>query len=206
MHKVSIVLVMALLSLALRVQAQDAPVVEIFTGYSLMQAGFPIATDPAAGNARRLLQGWHVSATINANRWFGFVVADFGGYFGSPTVTKIFKPANCVLCTGNVTAQLHGISPFFLGPQFSLRRDNLSVFVHPLIGAAHVNEDLISDVTPSAFIASTTRAYMLGGGVDVSLSRHFALRGEPDSLMTQFLGRRQHNFRFSPGIVFRFGS
>lgn len=102
------VILMALVALALGAQGQEVPRVEVFTGYSFVDAGFPLATDPAAGTARGVLNGWNVSAAVNANRWFG-VVTDVGGYYGSPTKTEIFKPANCVLCTGNVSATLHNI-------------------------------------------------------------------------------------------------
>jgi hypothetical protein len=149
--------------------------------------------------------GWNASAAVNANRWIG-VVADFGGGYGSPTKTEIFKPANCVLCTGTVSATLHNIHTFTAGPQVSIRHDNLTVFAHALFGGAHTREDLVSIVTPSANISSTSFAMIAGGGVDVSLGSHrFALRFQPDDLMTRILDRRQNNFRFSTGIVFRFG-
>jgi hypothetical protein len=49
MHKLSAVL-LVLLAVGLRAQAQDTPKAEVFTGYSFMSAGFPFSTDPAAGN------------------------------------------------------------------------------------------------------------------------------------------------------------
>jgi hypothetical protein len=51
MHRLSAVL-MVLLAIGLRAQAQESPKVEVFTGYSFMSAGFPFSSDPAAGNAR----------------------------------------------------------------------------------------------------------------------------------------------------------
>ncbi len=95
MNKLSAVL-LVLLAVGLRAQAQDAPKVEVFTGYSFMSASFPFSTDPAVGGGSGVLHGWNFSAAVNANRWIG-VVADFGGYYGSPTKGKTFKPANCVL-------------------------------------------------------------------------------------------------------------
>ena len=83
MNKLSAVL-LVLLAVGLRAQAQDAPRAEVFTGYSLVSAGFPFSTDPAAGSGSGVLNGWNFSAAVNANRWIG-VVADFGGYYGSPT-------------------------------------------------------------------------------------------------------------------------
>jgi len=114
MHKLSAVL-MVLLALGLRAQAQDAPKIEVFTGYSFMSAGFPFSTDPAAGTGSGVLNGWNFSAAVNANRWIG-VVADFGGYYGSPTKGTLFKPANCVLCTSDFTGILHDMYTFTAGP------------------------------------------------------------------------------------------
>jgi opacity protein-like surface antigen len=201
MHKLSAVL-MVLLALALSAQAQDTPKVEVFTGYSFMSAGFPFSTDPAAGNARGVLNGWNFSAAVNANRWFG-VVADFGGYYGSSTKGLTFKPANCVLCTGNVTGILHNMHTFTAGPQIALRQESLTVFAHALFGGAHIREDLVSFVTPSASVSSTNFALMVGGGADIALSHRLVLRIQPDYLKTEILSRKQNNFRFSTGVVFR---
>jgi hypothetical protein len=203
MHKLSGVLVVVL-TLGLIVQAQDTPKVEVFTGYSFMSAEFPLSTDAGAGNVRGTLNGWNLSAAANANRWFG-IVGDFGGYYGSPTKTDFFKPANCVLCTGGVAATLRNMHTFTAGPQLTIRQENLSVFAHALFGGAHIREDLVSNVTPSANVSSTNFALLLGGGVDIGFSHRFALRIQPDYLKTEILSRRQSNFRFSTGVVFRLG-
>jgi hypothetical protein len=47
-----------------------------------------------------------------------------------------------------------------------------------------------------------------GGGVDIGVTRHLAIRpAEADYFMTRLengLNDRQNNFRFSAGIIFRF--
>src|SRR6478672_10309600 len=73
-----------LFALGLSAWTEDAPKAEIFTGYSFMSAAFPANPDPAAGGFRGSLNGWNGSAAFNVNRSLG-VVADFGGYYGSPT-------------------------------------------------------------------------------------------------------------------------
>jgi opacity protein-like surface antigen len=204
MPKVFAVL-MVLFALGLNGQAQDAPKVEVFTGYSFMSAGFPFSTDPAAGNGSGVLNGWNFSAAVNANRWMG-VVADFGGYYGSPTKGTLFKPANCVLCTSNFTGILHNMHTFTAGPQLSIRQDKVTVFAHALFGGAHIREDLIINIPPPATkISSTNFAFLVGGGVDIALSHRFAVRIQPDYLKTEILGRSQNNFRASAGLVFGFG-
>jgi opacity protein-like surface antigen len=202
MHKLSGVLVVVL-TVGLIAQAQDTPKVEVFTGYSFMSAGFPFSTDPAAGNASGVLNGWNFSAAVNANRWVG-VVADFGGYYGSPTKGITFKPANCVLCTGNATATLHNMHTFTAGPQLTLRGDNLTAFAHALFGGATIREDM-DFFGPQPKISTTSFAMIFGAGVDIALSRRFSLRLQPDYMRTQILNRGQSNFRFSTGIVFRLG-
>jgi Outer membrane protein beta-barrel domain len=195
---------MALLALGLRAQAQETPRAEVFTGYSFLSAQFPLSTDPAAGETRGSMNGWNFSAAVNANRWFG-VVGGFGGYYNSPTQGDLFKPANCVNCTGGVSATVHNIYTFTAGPQISMREENLTAFVHVLLGGAHTRADLVSNVTPSASISATTFALMVGGGVDIGFSPRFALRIQPDYFKSSILDRRQNNVRVSAGIVFRFG-
>ncbi|HET9166043.1 MAG TPA: outer membrane beta-barrel protein [Candidatus Angelobacter sp.] len=203
MHKLFAIL-MVLFALGRNGQAQDAPKVEVFTGYSFMSAGFPFSTDPAAGNGSGVLNGWNFSAAVNANRWIG-VVADFGGYYGSPTKGTLFKPANCVLCTSDFTGILHNMHTFTAGPQLSIRQDTVTVFAHALFGGAHIREDLVINNFTSDRISSTNFAFLVGGGVNIALSHRFALRIQPDYLRTEILGRKQNNFRASAGLVFRFG-
>jgi len=204
MHKLSVVFLVSL-ALGLRAQAQETPRAEVFTGYSFMSAGFPFSTDPAAGTGSGVLNGWNFSAAVNANRWIG-VVADFGGYYGSPTKGTTFKPANCVLCTSDFTGILHNMHTFTAGPQLSIRQDKVTVFAHALFGGAHIREDLIINIPPPATrISSTNFAFLVGGGADIALSQRFALRIQPDYLKTEILGRKQNNFRVSTGLVFRFG-
>ena len=203
MHKLAAVMVI-LLAVGLRAQGQETPKAEIFAGYSFVSAQFPFSTDPAAGETRGSMNGWNLSAAVNANRWFS-VVADFGGYYNSPMQSTLFKPANCVLCTGGVGATVHNIYTFTGGPQISMREDNVTVFGHILFGGAHTRAELVSNVTPSASISATSFAVILGGGVDIGFSRRFALRIQPDYFTTSILDRRQNNVRVSAGIVFRFG-
>lgn len=201
MHKLSAIL-MVLLALGMKGQAQDAPKIEVFTGYAFMNAGFPFS-DPALGNANGVLNGWNFSAAVNPNRWIG-IVGDFGGYYGSSSKTIFFTATNCVLCSGDVTVTLHNMYTFTAGPQLSIRNDNVTAFAHALFGGAHIKEDMGS-FPPASSVSSTNFAFMVGGGVDIPLSHRFALRIQPDYLKTEILSRKQNNFRLSTGPVFRLG-
>jgi len=202
MRKLPAVLVI-LLVVGLAAQAQDTPRLEIFTGYSFVSAGFPFSPDPDAGNTRGSLHGWDLTAAVNANRWFG-IAGDFGGYYGSATKVELFKPANCVLCTGNVNATLHNMHTFAGGPQVSVRAEKMAVFGHVLLGGAHVRADF-SGVGGSATASKTNFTVIVGGGIDLGFSHHLAFRVQPDYFLTQILDRSQNNFRLSAGVVFRFG-
>jgi len=202
MRKLPAVL-LVLLAVGLAAQAQDTPRLEIFTGYSFVSAGFPFSPDPDAGNARGSLHGWDLTAAVNANRWFG-IAGDFGGYYGSATKVELFKPANCVLCTGNVNATLHNIHTFAGGPQVSARAEKMAVFGHVLVGGAHVRADF-SGVGGSATASKTDFTVIVGGGIDLGFSHHLAFRVQPDYFLTKILDRSQNNFRLSAGVVFRFG-
>ena len=198
--------VLALLfAIGLGTWAQDVPKAEVFAGYSFVSADFPANTDPAAGEFSGSLNGWNASAAFNVNRWLG-AVADFGGYYGSPTKREIFKPADCVLCTGEVVATLHNMHTFALGPQLSFRSDSLTIFGHALFGGATIREDMGFFNTAVPVISNTSFVMMYGGGVDVPLSQRWVVRFQPDYFGTKILDRRQNNLRFSAGLVFRLGS
>ena len=200
--RLSIVFV-ALVALGLRAQTQETPRVEVFAGYSFASAGFPANPDPLAGDFRGSLQGWNASAALNINRWLG-MVADFGGYYGSPTKGTLFKPNNCVLCTGAADATLHNIQTFTAGPQLSLRSSDFTVFGHVLLGGVHLREDM-TFFSPLPTISDTSFAVLVGGGLDFPVHHGLVLRVQPDYFTTSILGRTQRNFRVSTGVVFHFG-
>jgi hypothetical protein len=78
--------------------------------------------------------------------------------------------------------------------------ERFTPFAHALFGGARSSSSVFG------FSASETAfAMALGGGVDIG-SRNLAFRiGQFDYLMTRFGGVRQNDFRYSAGIVFRFG-
>jgi hypothetical protein len=57
--------------------------------------------------------------------------------------------------------------------------------------------------------SETAFAMTAGGGIDVTVSRHLAVRPvQAEYFLTKFpdgADNRQNNFRYSAGIVFRFG-
>jgi len=92
---------------------------------------------------------------------------------------------------------------FLLGPQVSLHISTSTIFVHGMVGSAHLS----SSVMPSA----STFAMAVGGGLDAGMSRHLAWRVTGDFYNTHYKsgGNTLSNItnsptRFSTGPVFRF--
>jgi opacity protein-like surface antigen len=85
------------------------------------------------------------------------------------------------------------------------KTSKVTPFGHFLIGGAHISNQ-------NFFSTGTSFAWDFGGGVDFSLSKHFALRGEGDYLHNHFVTAdnqlqphvpNSHGL-LSTGIVFRF--
>lgn len=92
-------------------------------------------------------------------------------------------------------------------PTGASRKRSLAVFGQGLIGEAHGWNSYF----PSASGSQTdynSFALQVGGGVDIGLSRHFAVRAiQADWLRTQFPNSTtnvQNSFRLAAGIVLRF--
>ena len=178
---------LAVLSLsAVSAYAQEsAPKVDVFAGYSYVQAN-PGVT----GTNSFHLHGGNANVAYNINNWLGGV-ADFGGY------TK-----GNILGTGNDGT----FSTYLFGPRVTYRHySRITPFGQVLFGVAHANAAAFST-------ASTQNAFSMtaGGGLDYKLFDHFAIRPfQAEYLMTRFaegaLGTRpQNNLRVSTGFRFRF--
>lgn len=116
----------------------------------------------------------------NVNNWLG-ILGDFGGYY-----------------TGNGFSA--GILSYLFGPRINLRgHGKLTPFAQVLIGGARS-----IDTSPQNAFAMTA-----GGGVDFKISEHVAIRAaQAEYMLTKFTdgaSNRQNNFRYSAGVVFRFG-
>jgi len=179
------------------------PRYELFLGYS----NFRALSDP--GNRIAWLSGGSASLAVNANRYFG-IVGDFGAYHA----TK-FGP-NAAPTGGEVDAY-GDVYTFMFGPRLSFRHDRFTPFVQALFGGAHASDVTLNGCTgvgctPLPFENSFTWA--AGGGLDITLTRHVALRiPQVEYVMTDFMNpttgtggaTRQNDLRVSAGLVFRFG-
>jgi len=135
--------------------------------------------------------GWEGSAAFNANRWFG-VVADFGGQY-----TSIDTPDS------SERIRTHS---FLFGPRVSARGRHVTPFAHALFGAAH-NDSRAREAGLNLHFSDNSFAVVLGGGLDVRLSRRVAVRAfQLDYLQTGFFGGTQHKGRIAFGLVLRLGN
>ena len=165
--------------------AQDNSKVDIFAGYSYLRF------NPSATGANSFsTNGGSASISYNATHWLSGV-ADFGAYH------------NGNILNSGVDGTL---STYLFGPRVSYRHyERVTPFAQVLFGVAHASASISgANASDNAFAMS------VGGGVDVGVSRHFAIRPvQLDYLLTRFNEganntQSQNNLRVSTGVVFRF--
>ncbi|HKS73127.1 MAG TPA: hypothetical protein VJQ82_08015 [Terriglobales bacterium] len=154
-------------------EAQQVPRWEVFTGYSYMR--FDSQSIGFAKDSN--LNGGTLSGLWNITRNFG-LTADTSANFGHEI--KLYH--------------------FMIGPQYSFRLKNSTVFVHGLFGKVR------DQVSADGGKTSIGKVFGGGAGYDWHYSDRFDIRVvEVDYLNGQTYGTTQKNVRVSTGIVFRFG-
>ena len=187
---------LAVLLLGTIAVAQDFPRYELSTGYSYG------SLDNGGSGSRLYGQGWSGSIAANLKRWVG-VEADASGQYNSQSL--LFQTSGFTLNSGFYS--------FLAGPKLAYRRGRVTPFVHGLVG---LNRTLAYDLaTVNATNTTITVPYennfgsAVGGGFDVAISKHIALRSQADYFLTgagtsAFSGQ-QNNFRVVAAVVFAFG-
>ena len=180
------------------------PRVEVFLGYSYVRA----VPTLAVGNRVVWLNGGSASIAYNFNRHWG-IVGDFGDY----TNSEIQFPGayNATIDVNNANG---GVLSYLTGPQLSFRHERFTPFVQALFGGVHASEVDIANCTSSCILLPEENVFALtaGGGVDVNIYRHFAIRIiQAEYMMTRFQNYNtgttamQNDMRLSAGVVFSFG-
>ncbi len=182
----TIAVVLALLMLvapAATAQAQPAPKAEIFAGYSWLDPNGsipylyggcstfttpgvekPLATPQAQcppinlGSQKipTLPYGWGAAFAYYFKPWVG-LVADASGHYG----------------------QHNAIHTFMFGPQFKWRTERLAVFGEAFAGLANIspaNPPPTPPPTPTSFPSMSSFAVGGGGGLDLTIVEHIAIR------------------------------
>jgi len=181
-------LVGLMLAVSVMAGAQDYPKVELFGGYTYNHQSF--------GSAGFNFNGGSASIAFNFTPVFGFV-GDFAPYHNNTSSVS--------------TTQF----TYLFGPQFTYRgNEHVTPFFHVLVGGAHDSSSNSSSGTTTSSSSSNSSsgnafAFAPGGGLDVNVSPHIAIRvAQVDYLLTKFRDdqdNRQNNVRVSAGIVFRWG-
>jgi len=141
-----------------------------------LSVGYSYLREGFSGGANT--HGGSVSGAGYFNDWFG-IVGDFGVYH---------------LSQSGVTANTY---TFLGGPRLSANRGkSISPFVQALVGADRLTA---GGGSAHGFCWST------GGGVDLAVSRHIAIRPQFDYIGLRFSNGNTHSARASISLIFRFG-
>jgi outer membrane protein OmpA-like peptidoglycan-associated protein/opacity protein-like surface antigen len=179
-------------------QDQPAPKWELYGGYSFFHAGadvhgqLPGALSPISSRIEANPRGVGLSGTYNFNNWLGLTL-DASTHWGSGESTLFHRIDDAAF------------SNLSIGPKVTFRSHRFAPFVEALVGDHRLMPDAFHDIDKIGLL--------LGGGLDVNLSEHVALRlfradfvlsnykyGPPTVSSTDIRG-----LRLQAGLNFMFG-
>jgi opacity protein-like surface antigen len=188
--------VLLLLAVAIAVtvtaNAQEFPRFELYGTYSLMVADIDPLDDET-------IHGYGIGFQGNLSKYFG-VVGEFTSNHGrsqqDPVPGTVFLGADT------------RVNTLLFGPRVSYRTRPVTLFGHYLVGPAFSKVDQ----DPGASFSNTEVAMTVGGGVDVNLSRRFAIRAgqfdyvsiHSDLPLNAGGSSWFRNFRYQAGVVVKF--
>jgi hypothetical protein len=194
--------------------AQEQPKATIFGGYSYVRnGGNDVISNNTLGGSTSL-NGWEGQGTYNFTPYVG-LTADINGMYRTV--------ASFSLLPGLSASANQRLYSFLFGPTIRANFGRVAVFGHALFGEAHsslgagLSLPIIGGLSQS-LTGANAFAMAFGGGVDIPVSRHFAIRAaQLDLLRTQFnsvdafstglsssSNGGQNSFRYSGGVVFNF--
>jgi len=142
-------------------QEPPAPKWELYGGYSFLYPHaqihglLPGALQPLSSRLESNPRGAGASLTYNFSNWFGLTL-DAGTNWGSGESGLIKRIDDAAF------------SNLSFGPKITFRHKHVSPFIEVLVGDHRLMPDAFYDVEKFGV--------MLGGGIDINLSRHVALR------------------------------
>ena len=220
-----LLIVLSSLALMGAVMAQETQRVETFGGYSFVD-------DHSILPRSNTFSGWDTSSTVFLNRWFG-LTSDFSGHYGSYTTVFSGPPGGTdgkARLSGSTYTFLFGPHFTYRRSRYAPFGQALFGFFH-----SPFNETILEppgcpvqsggsgvimtcSVPTSGGSATNGFAMAVGGGLDIALGHGFSLRPvQAEYLLRHFssvvaedgsfptLGFTANSFRYSTGIVFRFG-
>jgi hypothetical protein len=188
---------------------------EVFGDYSYLRYN-PTIT----GLNTRSLNGGGGGVQVNFARIFA-IKGEVQGYMSTETEVTVTSPIGTpagTIPTGTYKSNSTMFSYLF-GPVIRIPGRHIRPFGELLFGGVHTNlygQLSNSVITNGGQINASTEAQhpfamAFGGGLDIAVNKHFAVRvGEVDWLLTRFTNiwtntNNQNNFRFLAGGVFTFG-
>jgi len=191
-------------------QAEKAPGIEVFGGLSYLNV--------AGYYEREHFVNAATGVTVKVNKHFG-LTADGSLPLAGPSETFFDRgigtrflppiPTTIRFTTRTSTA--------LFGPRFFLRREKITLFAHGLAGVVRTRSEsrVLAGIgfsvgsgprLPTSLAFSINHfAYGFGGGMDVDLSRRFAIRVVQADYLRGQIEARGNQLRLQSGVVFRFG-
>jgi hypothetical protein len=205
-----------MLSFAQQETSQVATRGTLFGGYSLLHSSNDLGSTSIGGSNFNLggsLGGWEAQGTFNLTRHFG-LTADFSGN------SKQLAGFSALGFSAGTQQHMYD---FLFGPTVTGYFGKSSVFGHALFGAAHsslgagITVPILGGIS-APLDSANAFAMAFGGGLDIGLTRHFAIRAaQVDFIRTNFnsldalssglatsTSNNQNSFRYSGGVVWRF--
>lgn len=192
MLKRSLFLLMFAIAAASTARAQDYTKNEVYGTYSFLITDIDVLDNET-------LHGYGVGYQYNVSKGFG-LVAEWTSHHGA--VGPIQVPGRIIL---SVDARVNSL---LFGPRFSYRTKPVTVYGHYLLGSSR--SKVAYENAPG--IANTEFAQAFGGGLDVNVTKNFAIRaGQFDYLaihsdlpLNNGGSSWFRNFRYQAGAVFKF--
>jgi opacity protein-like surface antigen len=188
----------------------------VFGGYSLLHNNNTLDSGLGgfgSGLGSTNFNGWDAQGTFNFVPHFG-VTADFSGN------SRMVDGVSFLGFSAGTQQHLYN---FLFGPTATAYFGKTSVFGHALFGEQHaslsagVSVPILGGIS-APVDSSNAFAMAFGGGIDIGLSKHFAIRAaQLDYVRTNFnsadaltsglfsnVNDHQNSFRYSGGVVWRF--
>jgi hypothetical protein len=197
-------------------------------------AGFADIDSPALGLNEH--NGFHAQAGMNMRRWLS-MGGDYSVASGHEILTTNLLPAALQAQINAAQAQYialgllpasyrlavstdAGTQTFAFGPQLAFRHySKLTLFGRPSLGALReravphpadpFQQVVVTQLAPAGFKRDWTGFYGIGGGGDISLTKHIGLRAQMDFVwnhpFNDILANGRWTFRYSVGPSFHFG-
>jgi opacity protein-like surface antigen len=150
------------------------------------------------GNGFNVAAGWFITNHIEIATGYDSTWKD--------TTIGTFQLTQIGLVTSKTRLQNWLIGPriFFYNGELHKRR--FSVFGEVQFGGSHTNTKLELINMPTFSTSDNCFSWMLGGGAEYAITRHWRARGNVDLLRTHFADTGQSRLRVGLGVAYTFGT